>query len=49
MSASITVTVQGVQRQIAPDQRATHLFAEDSSVVVARINGRDQRPLDAAL
>jgi len=40
MSANITVTVDGGLREIAPDQRPTHLFADQSSVVVARINGQ---------
>lgn len=39
MSAQISVTVDGQVRQIAADQRPTHLFAERPSVVVARING----------
>ena len=40
MSESITVTVNGVAKEIAADQRPTHLFAESSDVVVARINGQ---------
>jgi len=39
MSAAISVTVNGIPQQIAPDQRPTHLFADQSNVVVARING----------
>jgi threonyl-tRNA synthetase len=39
MSAEISVSVDGHTRQIAADQRPTHLFAEQSAVVVARING----------
>ena len=39
MSAQISVTIDGEARQIAADQRPTHLFAERPSVVVARING----------
>ncbi len=39
MSGLIKVTVNGVLTEIAPDQRPTHLFAEQSTVVVARING----------
>ena len=40
MSATIKVTVNGVLQEIAPDQRPTHLFADQSNVVVARINGQ---------
>ena len=40
MSESITVTVNGVAKEIAADQRPTHLFAESSDVVVARSNGQ---------
>jgi len=39
MSNQISVTVSGQSRQIAPDQRPTHLFAEQAEVVVCRING----------
>lgn len=40
MSELITVTVEGVQREIAQDQRPTHLFADNTAVVVAWINGQ---------
>lgn len=39
MSNQISITVSGQSRQIAPDQRPTHLFAEQAEVVVCRING----------
>jgi len=39
MSSLIAVTVNGQARQIEADQRPTHLFAEQPTVVVARING----------
>jgi threonyl-tRNA synthetase len=39
MSAQIIVTVNGQSRTIESDQRPTHLFAENSDVVVCRING----------
>ncbi len=39
MSSLITVTVDGQPRQIEEDQRPTHLFSDQPSVVVARING----------
>ena len=39
MSSQISVTVDGVARQIEADQRPTHLYAERPTVVVARING----------
>ncbi len=39
MSSLIAVTVDGLAREIEPDQRPTQLFAERSTVVVARING----------
>ena len=35
----IQVSVDGISRSIEPDQRPTHLFAENKSVVVCRING----------
>ena len=35
----IQVSVDGSSRSIEPDQRPTHLFAENKSVVVCRING----------
>ena len=39
MSSLITVSVDGQARQIESDQRPTHLYADQPSVVVARING----------
>ena len=39
MPSLITVSVNGVSREIDSDQRPTHLFAEVPSVIVARING----------
>ena len=35
----IKITVNGEARAIEADQRPTHLFAEDPTIVVARING----------
>ncbi len=40
MSDQITINVNGEQRSIASDQRPTHLFAEDASIVVCKINGQ---------
>jgi len=37
--ASINITVEGVARRVESDQRPTHIFAEDKSIVVARVNG----------
>jgi threonyl-tRNA synthetase len=37
--ASINITVDGLARSVESDQRPTHIFAEDKSIVVARING----------
>jgi threonyl-tRNA synthetase len=37
--ASINITVDGVTRSVESDQRPTHIFAEDKSIVVARVNG----------
>ncbi|KGA18792.1 threonyl-tRNA synthetase [freshwater metagenome] len=37
--ASINITVDGVARRVESDQRPTHIFAEDRSIVVARVNG----------
>jgi threonyl-tRNA synthetase len=37
--AEITIVVNGENRTVAWDQRPTHLFGDQSSVVVARING----------
>ncbi|MEI6220845.1 MAG: threonine--tRNA ligase [Actinomycetes bacterium] len=39
MSSLIAVTVDGLSREIEPDQRPTQLFADRNTVVVARING----------
>ncbi len=39
MSSQITVTINGVSQHIDSDQRPTHLFAQNPTVVVARING----------
>jgi len=37
--ASINITVDGVVRSVESDQRPTHIFAEDKSIVIARVNG----------
>jgi threonyl-tRNA synthetase len=37
--AEITIVMNGENRTVASDQRPTHLFGDQSSVVVARING----------
>jgi threonyl-tRNA synthetase len=37
--ASINITVDGLARSIESDQRPTHVFAEDKTIVVARVNG----------
>ena len=37
--ATIAITVDGSARSVESDQRPTHLFAEDKSIVVARVNG----------
>jgi threonyl-tRNA synthetase len=39
MSSLISVTVDGVLREVESDQRPTQLFAERNTVVVARVNG----------
>ena len=39
MSDLIKVTVHGAPTEIASDQRPTHLFAEQSGVIAARVNG----------
>lgn len=39
MSASIKITVNGVVKEIASDQKPTHLFQDSADVVVCRING----------
>lgn len=36
---SINITVDGVVRSVESDQRPTHIFADDKSIVVARVNG----------
>ncbi len=42
MSAQIKITVNGQSKEIASDQKPTHLFQELSDVVVCRINGELQ-------
>jgi threonyl-tRNA synthetase len=42
MSAQIKITVNGQSKEIASDQKPTHLFQESSDVVVCRINGELQ-------
>ena len=37
--ASINITVDGVVRSVESDQRPTHIFADEKSIVVARVNG----------
>ncbi len=37
--ATIAITVDGAARSVESDQRPTHIFAEDKSIVVARVNG----------
>ena len=37
--ATIAITVDGSARSVESDQRPTHIFAEDKSIVVARVNG----------
>ncbi len=37
--ATISITVDGAARSVESDQRPTHVFAEDKSIVVARVNG----------
>jgi threonyl-tRNA synthetase len=37
--ATISITVDGSARSVESDQRPTHIFAEDKSIVVARVNG----------
>ena len=36
---TIAITVDGSARSVESDQRPTHIFAEDKSIVVARVNG----------
>ena len=40
MSAQISIKVDGTNRKVDADQKPTHLFAENSHVVVCRINGQ---------
>jgi threonyl-tRNA synthetase len=37
--ATIAISVDGSARSVESDQRPTHIFAEDKSIVVARVNG----------
>ena len=37
--ATIAITVDGSARSVESDQRPTHIFAEDKSIIVARVNG----------
>jgi threonyl-tRNA synthetase len=37
--ATIAITVEGSARSVESDQRPTHIFAEDKTIVVARVNG----------
>ena len=37
--SQISVKINGAQKSVAADQRPTHLFAEDSSVIVCKVNG----------
>jgi threonyl-tRNA synthetase len=37
--ATISITVDGAARSVESDQRPTHIFAEDKSIVVVRVNG----------
>jgi threonyl-tRNA synthetase len=37
--ALINITVDGLARSVESDQRPTHIFADDKSIVVARVNG----------
>ena len=37
--ATIAITVDGSAHSVESDQRPTHIFAEDKSIVVARVNG----------
>jgi threonyl-tRNA synthetase len=39
MSSLISITIDGVTREIESDQRPTQLFADRTSVVVCRVNG----------
>jgi threonyl-tRNA synthetase len=37
--ATIAITVDGSARSVESDQRPTHIFADDKTIVVARVNG----------
>ena len=37
--ATIAITVDGSARSVESDQRPSHIFAEDKTIVVARVNG----------
>jgi threonyl-tRNA synthetase len=37
--ATIAITVDGSARSVESDQRPTHIFAEDKTIVIARVNG----------
>ena len=37
--AQISVTVNGVSKSIEADQRPTHIFSDDTNIVVCKING----------
>jgi threonyl-tRNA synthetase len=37
--ASINISVDGLARSVESDQRPTHVFADDKTIVVARVNG----------
>ena len=37
--ASINISVDGLARSVESDQRPTHIFADDKTIVVARVNG----------
>jgi len=39
MSAQIKITVDGQVKQVAADQRPTHLFQDNAEIVVCKING----------
>ena len=37
--SQISITVDGAQLSVAPDQRPTHIFADNKEVVVCKVNG----------
>jgi threonyl-tRNA synthetase len=37
--SSINISVDGLARSVESDQRPTHIFADDKTIVVARVNG----------